>query len=43
MQLVGASIGRDLNLSAGEAAIFCVVAIGNDFHGFHSVFPGRDH
>src|ERR1017187_1647774 len=42
MKIVTAALGNDLNLSAAEAAILGVIAIGKNFYAFNGILRGRD-
>src|ERR1700691_2513710 len=42
MKVVSATLGNDLNLSAAEAAILGVIAIGKNFYAFNRILGGCD-
>src|SRR5207302_5346270 len=42
VNVVSAALGSDLKLSAAEAAIFSVIAVGDYFHTLNGVFRRRD-
>ena len=42
MDLVAAALGSDLNLGAAEAAVFRVIAIGDNFHVLNRLFRWRN-
>jgi hypothetical protein len=42
VELVGAALGGDERLRAAEAAILCVVVVGDDADVVNGIFGGRD-
>src|SRR5580704_766426 len=42
MNVVRAALGNDLNLSAAEAAVLRVIAIGKNFYAFNGILRRRD-
>ena len=42
MELVGATLGRDLKMGAAETSILSIVCVGHNLDAFHGIFRRSD-